>query len=88
MNKEYFIFHPHSTPEENNRIKYHIVSDDREEYKTLCGINTRLALLNFSCSGDPITLEWYEQNIGDFYANGIVCKKCAKKLKEILGKGA
>ncbi len=29
MNKEYFIFHPHNTPEEDKKVKYHIVNYDR-----------------------------------------------------------
>jgi len=83
MSNQYFIFHPHQTPEENKKIKYHIVSDNNIELKTLCGIDTTEKLLDFSCSGDAITMEWYEDNLK--YDNGrTTCKKCAAKLLKLL----
>lgn len=82
MKSKFFIFHPHDTPEENPRVKYHIVSSKNIELKTLCGIDTTEKLLNYSCNGDDITMEWYNQNLK--YNNGIVCKKCVKNIKKIL----
>ena len=82
MKDNYFIFHPHDTPEEDRRIKYHIVGDNNIELKTLCGIDTTEKLLNFSCNGDAITMEWYNENIKNDV--GIVCRKCAKKLLVLL----
>ena len=80
MKNKFFIFHPHSTPEENPRVKYHIVSNNNIELKTLCGIDTTKKLLNYSCNGDAI--KWYNQNLK--YNNGIVCKKCVNKFKKIM----
>ena len=82
MKDNYFIFHPHGTPEEDRRIKYHIVDDNYIELKTLCGIDRTEKLLNFSCDGDAITMEWYNENIKNDV--GMVCKKCAKKLLVLL----
>ena len=45
MKDNYFIFHPHAIPEEDKRLKYHIVSDNNIELKTLCGIDTTKKLL-------------------------------------------
>lgn len=84
MKDDYFIFHPHQTPEENRRVKYHVISDSNTELKTLCGIDTTEKLLNYSCNGDAITIEWYNQNIKNDI--GFVCKKCAKKLLVLLNK--
>ena len=84
MKNNYFTFHPHNTPEENPRVKYHIVSDSDVELRTLCGIDTTEKLLNYSCNGDAITMEWYNQNIK--YSIGIVCKKCSKKLFMLLNR--
>jgi len=82
MKNKFFIFHPHNTPEENPRVKYHIVSDNDIELKTLCGIDTTEKLLNYSCNGNAITIEWYNQNLK--YDSDIVCKKCVNKIKKIL----
>ncbi len=79
----FFLFHPHNVLEECHNNKYHIV--DNMQLKTLCGIDTTKKLLKFSCNSEAITKEWYVQNLKND-VDGVVCKKCAKKLKSLLGK--
>lgn len=81
---KFFVLHPHTTLEEEPNIKCHIVNNI-VELKTLCGIDTTEKLLSHSCNGDAITKEWYEQNLKND-VDGVVCKKCVKKLKSILYK--
>jgi len=71
MNKEYFIFHPHSTPEEDKKVKYHIdelVKRDFLHNRSKSGIERLLIILE---QGKKI----YEKN-NKFY----VYKKAIKEL--------
>jgi len=85
MLDSYFIYHPHEISEECKTVKYHIVNDSNLELKTLCGIDTIDKLVGYGCSSDAITLEWFKQNI-DTDEDGIICKKCANKLRKIFKK--
>jgi len=71
------MYHYH---EISNTNVEHIQNIDNNNNSSLCGFSNK----NLSSNGEPITLEWANQNFPMAIVDGLLCKNCAKAAIKIL----